>query len=86
MNKIIYFSYVFSVFTFAYFFPKMKLDSTNVILFVISISLNIVSIGILRNKKSIIKKEWYYTKLLLNIFFISLFSYILFMLYQLKYG
>jgi hypothetical protein len=86
MIKITYISHFFAIFALALFFPKMKLDSFSVILFSISILLNIVSINILIKKKGTIKKIWFLSNLFLNIIFICLFTYTLFMLYQLKYG
>ncbi|REC41630.1 hypothetical protein DRF67_21145 [Chryseobacterium pennipullorum] len=86
MIKITYFSHFFAILALALFFPKMKLDSFSVTLFSISILLNIVSINIIIKKKNTIKKVWFFGNLFLNVIFICLFTYTLFMLYQLKYG
>lgn len=86
MIKITYLSHIFSIFAIALFFPKMKLDSLSSTLFSISILLNIISINILIKKKDVMKKIWFFSNLILNIIFITLFAYTQFMLYQLKYG
>ena len=86
MIKITYLSHVFAIFAIFLFFPKMKLDGTSITLFSVSVLLNIASVIILIKEKRTIKKGWFYTNLLINVFFTSLFTYTVFMLYQLMYG
>lgn len=86
MIKITYLSHVFAIVAIALFFPKMKLDGMCITLFSLSVLLNIASVIILIKKKATINKGWFYTNLLINVFFTTLFTYTVFMLYQLKYG
>lgn len=86
MIKITYLSHVFAIVAIALFFPKMKLDGMSITLFSLSVLLNIASVIILIKKKGTIKKAWFYTNLLINVFFTTLFTYTVFMLYQLMYG
>lgn len=86
MIKITYLSHIFAIIAIALFYPKMKLESMSIRLFALSVLLNLASVIILIKKKATIKKGWFYTNLLINVFFTTLFTYTVFMLYQLMYG
>lgn len=88
MVKTIYFSHISSMITVLIFIPSMKFDGITVTLFIGSTLLNMISLYILKYKRTAIYKSkfWFFCNGLINASFICLMLYIAFMSYLLMYG